>query len=599
MKRDPLEDAFREAAGGRDAITSESEWQKFTSLLAGHGLVTAAEEQLDFQGLWERASKGVDSFGRSSRPRLSLMDVLKLAGSDRYIPKGAGQIDAAVNRLVADIKALKPLLDSWKIENLSPYELGRLITILDGLKSSHAAAVAGMERQASLRAQLATAEAVRRCSQGSMSVPLDSPIKWQRQNRTVVERAVLQHRASHIRFSDRDPAERSEVIKDSWGFTQGHDGCYGVQCFGATGVLSKGSREVRLAAVSLPLSGLPYRVQDSLLKTYQAHRQLAAGSAVCHVMGFRERLSSKEQLIYYENPSARPLSHVLHALSKRGTPLDEDSILFRHIARGTLKCFAELQEQSTFGMSGRLSTDNVMVGSKGQLVRLGNVPWGVSRSKTDEGNKIFFAERDCSLSEDLAVILEQLLGMNEGAASAADLKINAAEAASHGVRLSAGQSASIQLRQPVNPAHTQWRLEAVDSFSHPPVKAALLKLADGNRSGVRTLEVQGLRKGHTVIECVSHEPFCSPCSESDRCSFHVDVRPLRTSIALQAITSFCRAQRTFWQAPGLGDSDRVEERLVPPEAMCLKGLLSHSYMAPIPTSEMHKVTEEYDRLLLS
>ncbi len=58
-------------------------------------------------------------------------------------------------------------------------------------------------------------------------------------------------------------------------------------------------------------------------------------------------------------------------MREREYQLDEKGLVFQHVASETLRCFARLQEQGTFGIEKRLSSKNVLVGERGKYVRLG------------------------------------------------------------------------------------------------------------------------------------------------------------------------------------------------------------------------------------
>eukprot|EP00953_Heterococcus_sp_UTEX-ZZ885_P036075 18600-Heterococcus_DN1.PRE.1 len=59
------------------------------------------------------------------------------------------------------------------------------------------------------------------------------------------------------------------------------------------------------------------------------------------------------------------LKSILRALRIHGAILSEDSPLYR--------CFAELQEQSTYSIQQRVTADSIMIGDKGRTVKLGRI----------------------------------------------------------------------------------------------------------------------------------------------------------------------------------------------------------------------------------
>eukprot|EP00953_Heterococcus_sp_UTEX-ZZ885_P036073 18599-Heterococcus_DN1.PRE.2 len=208
---------------------------------------------------------------------------------------------------------------------------------------------------------------------------------------------------------------------------------------GTTATALATTQEVAVVVVSAPQTGLPAKTKEALLRCYYAHRQLACSMAVCRALGTSDKLCG-DLLLYYELLPARPRRHHISAIVSQPVfalrilaavaycnfvqcgwhdqhcsnawcsstyctaVMPSNKIIdvmahqntcimlvllyralhnsHRHIARETLRCFAELQEQSLYSIQQRVTADSIMIGDKGRTVKLGRITHYGSMSRT-------------------------------------------------------------------------------------------------------------------------------------------------------------------------------------------------------------------------
>ncbi|CAM9813082.1 unnamed protein product, partial [Phaeothamnion confervicola] len=236
MRDDPIERLFRIACDDHTSqepvITSQRQWRAFSSSLASEGLVTARDEQLKLQRLWDTALSGSSAaFGGGpdpGGPRLSHRDVQRRI-EDMYLPAAAKDVDDAASRLGACVTGLGGLIDTWRLASLDMVQTRRLLEVLAELENERAAAAALLAAEAARRDVLFNTACVRRflstdktpfetaggggirgtaagttgdsatagahdCDNGTYGGGGDNPLLWQNQNAVVVERAAARRR---------------------------------------------------------------------------------------------------------------------------------------------------------------------------------------------------------------------------------------------------------------------------------------------------------------------------------------------------------------------------------------------------------------------
>eukprot|EP00903_Cladosiphon_okamuranus_P015923 g14708.t1 len=397
----------------KNLITSESQWRTFANSLAAEGLVVEQHEQQQLQKMWDRAVVRANSFGKKAVPSLSIRDVHHCV-DEMYRDDFSSDIDLKINNAQESATELRALLDAWNMQSFNPTQIRQALQVVRRLEASHRKSVDGLRKEQDKQERAFIVESVLRLIEGTDPSQggrpdggISNPLVWQATNAGLVDQKVAKLRVQSIRYpeashgflnhSGRHGHGYGGAENDPWGVSQGLAGSHAISC-------RQGCAKRPNCSGEFPV-GMGYPPREKLWRAFLAHRQLALGSCVMRSLGVADR-DPEETLFYFEHARARPASVLLSCRK-----LQEGDLLFRHWARGTLVCLAQLSEQSTYSLERRISTANLMIGAQGGSVRLGGLRWGPEIHGIGQATDLALQQKDIDLCLGLADTLEGLLGL--------------------------------------------------------------------------------------------------------------------------------------------------------------------------------------------
>jgi len=599
---DPFELAFRAAADDGSAVRSEREWQALTRHLTAEALVVREDEQLLLEDLWLTAQAEARAYGQSGAPELTLERLQEhlrehFCGAGTKLGSLDKRVEGALSGMAEQLGHLRGLLAGWDLDGLDDAQAYQLLALLDAVEARREEAAA-----AATTLGLAERERLARDRIEALLTPNDdadpgdesSAIIWQRENVTLVERALAKGRPKPGSYRVLGSKSKARTLtQDAFNLSGGYIGRFGVgiaraevtakdgasvpavavvvpgagdgNALAAAGVVANGARRGVLHAVAGDSEVVvPAAARAAVLRQLRALRELAFCKYTLQFLTVDTLHSEGDLVVLYEHFGGRPVATLLGSTRDGGhvaSPLEECGALFRHWASEVAAGLGAIHRMCTHAIATpRLTLDHVIIGGRGVSVKLGGFDFGDSLTDLEPGSSMRggaatpaqgIHEREKRFVADLGRVLGQMLGLDteaavDGISAGACTEARARDGA--GLALRVGQVLTLELA-PCRTGGGRWRRPSFGSRGAP----ALLDLdAKGSSVHLPTtssgskIRLFGLRPGDAVVR-LSGEGQEDPEDDilprrslpGEAFAFAVEVLPAAVSPELGAILEAC------------------------------------------------------------